>query len=207
MAQWYRQALAKAMNKEADWDSDAWKFTLHTSTYTPNLDTHAYVSDLTNELGTAGNYTAGGFAFTMTAPAYTAANSFGTSRANTTAYVVGDVFRPAAANGFLYVVTVAGTSAGSPPTFPTVVGNTVADGTATISNVGSGIVILDGNDITQATFTAGPFRYGVISDRTAGTAATQPLFGLVDFASNQTGGGGTFTLTWSAQGILQLFIP
>jgi hypothetical protein len=207
MAQWYRQAPAKAMNKELDWDSDSWKFTLHTSTYTPNLDTHAYVSDLTNELSTAGNYTAGGWTVTMSAPSYTAANSFGTSRANTTAYVVGDVFRPAAANGYLYMVTVAGTSAGSPPTFPTVVGNTVADGTATIANVGSGIVVLDATDITQATFTAGPFRYGVLSDRTAGSDATRPLVGLVDFGSNQTGGGGTFTLTWSSQGVLQFFVP
>lgn len=207
MATWYRQTLAKALNKEIDWDSDAFKLTLHTSTYSPNLDTHAYVSDLTNELGTAGGYTAGGFALTLSAPTYTAANSFGTSRANSTAYAAADVFRPAAANGYLYVVTVAGTSAASPPTFPTVVGNTVADGTATISNVGAGIVTLTGSTVTQASFTAGPFRYGVISDRTAGTAATQPLIGLIDYGSNQTGGGGALTQNWSAQGILQLFLP
>jgi hypothetical protein len=207
MAQWYRQAQAKAMNKEMDWDSDAWKLTLHTSTYTPNLDTHAYVSDLTNELGTAGNYTAGGYAMTMIAPAYTAANSWGTSRANSTAYALGDVVRPASGNGFLYVATTAGTSGGSLPTYPTVVGQTVVDGGVTWSNVGSGIIVLDANDVTQASFTAGPFRYAVISDRTPGTAATQPLLGLIDFTSNQTGGGGTFTLTFNAQGILQVFVP
>jgi hypothetical protein len=207
MAQWYRQAIAKAMNKEIDWDSDAFKFTLHTSTYTPNLDTHAYVSDLTNELGTASGYTAGGFAMTMSAPAYTAANSWGTSRANSTAYALGDVVRPASANGYLYVASVAGTSGGSIPTYPTVVGTTVADGGVTWTNVGSGIIVLDGTDVSGASFSAGPFRYGVISDRTAGTAATQPLIGLVDFGSNQTGGGGTFTEIWATGGILQLFIP
>jgi hypothetical protein len=207
MAQWYRQGLAKAMNKEMDWDSDAWKLTLHTATYAPNLDTHAYVSDLTNELTTAGNYTAGGFALTMIAPAYTAANSWATTRANTTAYALGNIVRPASANGFLYQAVVAGTSAAAPPTYPTVVGREVTDGSVVWSNVGAGIIVLDANDVTQASFTAGPFRYGVISDRTPGTAATQPLLGLIDFASNQTGGGGTFTLTFDTQGVLQLLIP
>lgn len=207
MAQWYRQGLAKAMNKEVDWDTDAFKLTLHTSTYAPNLDTHAYVSSLTNELATAGNYTSGGFALTLQAPVFTAADSWGTARANSTAYALGDVFRPATINGYLYVVSVAGTTAAAPPTFPTTVGLTVADGTATITNVGKGIIVCDGTDVTQATFTAGPFRYGVISDRTPGTAATQPLVGLIDFVTDQTGGGGTFTLTWHANGILQLFLP
>src|SRR5215211_6889230 len=196
MAQWYRQAIGKAFNKEFDWDSDDWRLTLHTSTYAPNLDTHAYVSSLTNELGTAGNYTAGGFALTEITPAYTAADSWATARANSTAYVVGDVFRPASANTWLYQVVVAGTSGGAPPTFPTVIGTTVADGTATIAAVGKGILVVDANDVSQATFTAGPFRYGVISDRTPGTAATQPLLGLIDFGTDQTGGGGTFNLTF-----------
>ena len=203
---WYRQAPAKGFNKELDWDSDAWKLTLHTSTYTPNLDTHAYVSDLTNELATAGGYTVGGFALTLSAPTYTAANSFGTTRANSTAYSVGDVARPAAGNGFLYVATTAGTTAASVPTYPLVLGQTVTDGGVTWANVGAGIVTLTGTNLSAASFTAGPFRYAVLSDRTAGTAATQPVVGLIDFGANQTGSGGAFTITWSAQGILQLFL-
>jgi hypothetical protein len=35
---------------------------LHTSSYTPNFDTHEFFDDTTNELGTAGGYTAGGLA-------------------------------------------------------------------------------------------------------------------------------------------------
>ena len=205
--QWYRQTLAKALNKEVDWDSDSLKLTLHTSTYAPNLDTHAYVSDLTNELGTAGGYTAGGFAVTAVAPAYTAANSFATTRANSTAYTAGDVVRPATGNGFLYQATTTGTSGASIPTYPTIVGQTVVDGGVTWTCVGSGIIIIDANDVTQASFTAGPFRYAVLSDRTPGTAATQPLVGLSNFTTDQTGGGGTFTLQFNAQGVLQLFIP
>ena len=207
MAKWYRQSLAKAMNKEIDWDSDSIKLTLHTSTYTPNLDTHAYVSDLTNELGTGGNYTAGGFAVTLSTPAYTAANSWGTSRANSTAYAVGAVVRPATGNGFLYVATTAGTTGGTVPTYPTVVGQTVVDGGVTWSNIGAGIIVLGASSVTQASFTAGPFRYGVLSDRTAGTAATQPLIGLIDYVTDQTGGAGTFTQNFDANGVLQLAIP
>jgi hypothetical protein len=56
----------------------------------------------------------------------------GVTRANSTAYALGDFIKPATPNTFFYVVTVAGTSAGSPPTFPTTIGGSVADGTATI---------------------------------------------------------------------------
>ncbi len=207
MAQWYRNALVKFLNKEADADSDSIKVTLHTSTYTPNLDTHSYVSDLTNELAASGGYSTGGTTLGSVAITYTAANSYGTSRANSTAYVVGNIFRPASANGFLYRVTVAGTSGGSPPTFPTVLGQTVADGTATITCVGSGIIMLDAADASWGSASFTGVRYAVISDRTPGTAAAQPLIGLVDFGSDQAGGGGSFSIVWDAQGILQLLIP
>lgn len=205
--QWYRQALAKAMNKELDWDSDSWKITAHTSTYTPNLDTHAYVSDLTNELSTGGGYTSGGFAVTLSAPTYTAANSWGTSRANSTGYAVGDVVRPATGNGYLYQATTGGTTAGTIPTYPTVVGQTVVDGGVTWTNVGKGIIVLTGTNLSQSSFTAGPFRYLVLSDRTAGTAATQPVVGLFDAGSDKTGGGGNLDFGFNAQGILQVFVP
>jgi hypothetical protein len=205
MAQWYRQAPAKIMNKEVDWNSDTISLSLHTSTYTPNLDTHAYVSDLTNELSTASGYTAGGLTLTSCTITYTAANSWGTSRANSTAYVVGDVIRPASGNGFLYVCVVAGTSAGTVTTLGTVVGRETTDGTAVFENVGAGIVTLSAATATWSSFSAGPFRYGVISDRTPGTAATQPLLGLIDFGSNQTGGGATYNVSFSNSGPLHIF--
>jgi hypothetical protein len=197
----YGQLPLKLANKEADLDSDSLKATLHTSTYAPNLDTHAYVSDLTNELGTASGYTAGGVTVAGTI-SYVAANSWATTRANTTAYVVGDVRRPATGNGFLYRAAVAGTSGGSIPTYPTVPGTTVADGGVTWTCVGHGALLFDIADPTWATFSAGPFRYLVISDRTPGTAATQPLIALGDFGSDQTGGGGSYTVVVDASGLL-----
>jgi hypothetical protein len=57
------------------------------------------------------------------------------TRANTTAYAKGDLLVPATPNSHLYVVTVAGTSGGSIPTYPTN-GSTVADGTATLKDLG-----------------------------------------------------------------------
>jgi len=61
------------------------------------------------------------------------------SRANSTAYSLNDIIRTTAtppadgtAGDFLYKVTVAGTSAGSPPSYTTILGGTNADGTMTV---------------------------------------------------------------------------
>ena len=51
--------------------------------------------------------------------------------AATTAYSLGNRRVPTVANGYYYEVTVAGTSAGVQPTWPTTIGNTVVDGTVT----------------------------------------------------------------------------
>lgn len=45
-----------------------------------------------------------------------------------TAYTVGQAVNPAVANGFIYVVTTAGTSGGTAPTWPTTAGTSVTDG-------------------------------------------------------------------------------
>lgn len=43
-----------------DLDTDTFKLTLHTSTYSPNASTQTVYADLTNELATANGYTNGG---------------------------------------------------------------------------------------------------------------------------------------------------
>lgn len=207
MATWFRNALVRIINKEADVDSDDLRLTLHTSTMAPNLDTWDYVDDLTNELTTSGGYTVGGVALASKTVTYTAANSWATARANSTVYALGAIIRPATANGSLYRVAVAGTTGASPPTFPTVLGREVTDGTAVLTMVGSGIIIIDAADASWASASFTGVRYGVISDRTPGTAATQPLLGLIDFTTDQAGGGGAFTIQFDAQGVLQLLIP
>lgn len=59
-----------------------------------------------------------------------------TTRANSTAYTVGKLLIPATPNNRVYEVTAssgAGLSGGSPPTYPTTVGATVADGDLTLT--------------------------------------------------------------------------
>lgn len=72
------------------------------------------------------------------------AGSTAATRVDSTAYLVGDVYVPAAANGHYYKVTVAGTSDVAPPTFTTD-GTTFADGTATVQDMGLIIYPTDGS--------------------------------------------------------------
>lgn len=199
----YRQLLAKAFNKQVDFDTDTLVFRLYAAAgYTPNLDTHILTSDLGTELSTGGGYTNGGQAIVSPTMTYTAANSWGVSAATTTAYVVGQVVRPSTGNGWLYRCVVAGTSGGSAPTWPTVLGTTVTDGTVTWEAVGKGIVTLKctSPSWSSATFTA---RYCVLVDTTASI-----LLGLDDFGSDRTGGGGAFTINVDANlGVLYWFQP
>jgi hypothetical protein len=69
-----------------------------------------------------------------TTPVPTVVSPFASAvtRVNSTAVALNAYLKPAIANGFYYKVTVAGTTNATPPTFPTVVGTTVVDGTATI---------------------------------------------------------------------------
>lgn len=47
-------------SKDIDWDTDTIKVTLHTSSYTPDQDSHQDYADLTNELASGNGYTSGG---------------------------------------------------------------------------------------------------------------------------------------------------
>jgi len=56
---WYAKGFISVFDKEADWEADAIKIALTTSSYTPNQDTHDYFDDVTNEVEGDG-YVAGG---------------------------------------------------------------------------------------------------------------------------------------------------
>lgn len=70
--------------------------------------------------------TSGGAQFTCVSKFYTVSNF-----AVSTAYTVGQIVRPTAGNTREFLVTVAGTSAASAPTWPTTVGTTVVSGGVT----------------------------------------------------------------------------
>lgn len=204
---WFGAAPVKILNKEVDFDTDTIVATLHTNSYTPNRDTHAYVSDLTNEVANGAGYTTGGKTLASKSISYVAANSWAQTAAVSTAYNVGEVRRPSTGNGFLYRVAVAGTSSGTAPTWPTTIGATVTDGGVTWTCVGKGAVMLDAADLSWTTFTATGIRHVVLSDRTPGTAATQPLLGIATFSADEAGGGGNWDLQFDAGGILVIFVP
>jgi hypothetical protein len=196
--------MAKAWNVEIDFNSDVIKLMLCTSSYTPDLDAHVYKSSVTNEVSGTG-YTATGAVLGSATVADFSGNTYTTTRAATTAYTVGQIVRPATGNGYLYQCSAAGTTASGLPTYPTVVGQTVADGTVTWTCVGRGIMVLSGSNVswTTATITA---RYAVLYDSTPASDATRPLIALIDFGADQTSTAGTFLVQWDPSGIAYVLI-
>jgi len=200
-ANWFRQALKLALNKEIDFDTDVIRCMLTTSSYTPNLDTHDYVDDVDNEVAGAG-YVAEGAALANAAVTYTAAASLTAWQAST-AYVVGDLVRKATTNGHVYRCIVAGTSDSGEPTWPTVGGQTVADNTVTWAECGAGVIKLDADDVSWASSTI-TARYAVIYVDT-GTTSTSALIVLINFGEDKSSSNGTFQITFDADGIA--YIP
>lgn len=178
-------------------------------------DTAQYLSDVVTggvgvEATGGGNtgYTAGGATLASKTVTYTAANSWATQRANSTAYTVGDVVRPATGNGFVYQATTAGTTAGSIPTYPTVIGQTVADGGVTWTCVGRGVLVVDAADPSWTTINPGSLVAAyVLFYKDTGTPATSPVILYWDLGGTQTASnGGAFTPQLdSGEGLLVLF--
>lgn len=200
----YASAVMAAFNGELDTDVAAWTWTLHTSTYSPDRVSHDYVNDLSNELATGAGYTVGGVVATASRTK-TAANSWATARAASTAYTLGTVVRPASINGFLYRAVVAGTTGSGTPTYPVVTGLSVVDGGVTWECVGVSIVVVTtaAPVWNAASFTG--VRYAVCSYRAAGTAAAQPLLAYADFGTDKAGQSGSFTVNPPPQGVLHFF--
>jgi len=69
--------------------------------------------------------------FIFSYPISTIPNNHTSAWIVTTAVAVGQHVAPTTENGFYYKATVAGTTGGSEPTWPTVLGGTVVDGTVT----------------------------------------------------------------------------
>jgi hypothetical protein len=71
----YGNFLAKALNKEVDFDSDTIKVALLTSSYTPNQDTHDYFDDVSAYEVTGTGYSAGGQTLGSKTVTYDSANN------------------------------------------------------------------------------------------------------------------------------------
>ena len=200
----YASVYGQLFGAGINFASDTIKLALTTSTYTPDALTHDFFNDVTNEVAASGSYAAGGITVASKTTTLTVANNFGISRANSTAYAVGDFYRPATGNGWIYQCISAGTSAASPPTFTTVVGDDFADGTATFTNKGRAIFVIDFAD-PQATSFTGTARTAVLYKST-GTASTSPLIGYDTFTSDVTATNGTFTYQVDSDGFAVFFV-
>ncbi|MEV4179929.1 hypothetical protein AB0J28_00600 [Streptosporangium canum] len=176
-------------------------------------DTAQYLSDVlaaaTEATGTGtSGYTAGGATLASKTLVYTAANSWATQRANSTAYTVGDVVRPTTGNGYVYQAIVAGTSAGSAPTWPTVIGQTVTDGGVTWACVGRGVLMLDAADPAWTTGNPGSLTASyLVFYKSTGTDSTSPVILYWDLGGAQVASnGGAFTPQLDAgEGLLTMF--
>lgn len=190
----FASAIDQAFGGFINYPSDTIKMALLTASATPNLGTWVHYSDLTNEVASGSGYTTGGVTLGTKTHTTTVANSWSVSAAISTAYNVGDVVRPSTGNTWLYVCVVAGTSSGTAPTWPTVVGATVTDGSVTWANVGESATVYSSAAAswTSATFSAA---YGAIYDSTSGVGTTEPLIALVNFGTTLSPSAGTLTVT------------
>lgn len=71
----YGSVMAKAFNKEVDWDTDTIKVALLTNSYTPNQDTHDYFDDVNTFEVTGTGYSAGGATLANKTNAYDGASN------------------------------------------------------------------------------------------------------------------------------------
>lgn len=175
-------------------------------------DTAQFLSDVvTGGVGvetTGSGYTAGGATLASKTVTYTAANSWSVQRANSTAYAVGDVIRPATGNGFVYQCVVAGTSGGSLPTFTTTVGDDFTDGTVTWVCAGRGALVVDAADPSWTTVNPGTLSAShVLFYKDTGTASTSSVILYWDLGGTETASnGGAFTPQLdSTEGLVVMF--
>lgn len=73
-AKWYGAGLV-ALAAGANWTADTINVTLHTSSYTPNQDTHAVAADLSAEVAAGAGYSTGGVALSSKTRTYDAATN------------------------------------------------------------------------------------------------------------------------------------
>lgn len=193
--------LAEALNKEVDYDTDTIKGALVTG-YTFS-GTDAHWSDVSSHEVTGTGYTAGGATLASKTITTVAANSWATSRANSTAYTAGQIVRPATGNGFVYQALTSGTTGSSVPTYPTTFGATVTDGGVTWECVGFAVLQLDAADLAWSSSTISATGLWVYDAQT-GTASTEDLILYIDFGGTISSISGTLTDTWNSAGLINI---
>lgn len=194
----FSKAVERSCKGEILENSHTFKIMALTSSYTPALDTDDVKADIVANEATGTNWSAGGQTLGSVTLTRTVANSWPTARANSTAYALGDIVRPASGNGHLYRCVAAGTSHSSIPTYPTTPGKTVVEtGGVEWAECGTAGIVFDAADVSVATVTL-TARYFVIYDD---THASDALFLLYDPGTSVAPVAGTLTIPWPTNGI------
>lgn len=197
---WYPQGFGEIAGGTVDWVNDTIKLALMGTGYVYD-DAHDFWDDVSaNDYGSASGYVAGGE--TITTRAITESDSSVlTARANTTAYVVGDIVRTAADSNRVYLCVVAGTSDASQPAGMGTLGTLreITDGSVVWVNVGRAVTILDGDAVAWTGLDQTGTDAAVIWKDT-GTPATSPLLGAIEFDTTET--PTELTVTPPAEGYL-----
>lgn len=185
-------ALEHALKAGVHWTSDTIKMVLLSTTPTKNWQ---YYSTVTHEFTSGGGYTKGGLTLSSCTISVTKANTWGVSRAATTAYKVNQLVRPASANGYIYRCVVAGTSGASLPSYPTVVGETVTDGGVRWVNAGESATVITSTKASWTPLTLTGIKGAVIVDAQSGTHSTEPVIAVITPTTPASPQAGLFTLT------------
>ncbi len=183
---WYPQGLGEALGGGVDWVADTIKVALMQDAFAFN-DAHDFWDDVSaSDYDSASGYTAGGE--TIANAAITESDSSVlTARANSTAYVVGDIVRTATDSDRVFLCVVAGTSDASEPAAMATLGflREVTDGGVVWVNIGNAVTVLDGDAVSWTGLDQAGTDGAVIWKDT-GTPATSPLLGYIDFETTET---------------------
>lgn len=139
---------AGADASQMDYLSDSMRFTLHTATYSPNIDTNEAFADATNELSTASGYTANGVAIATKTVSYNATG-------NVTTFDMDDTTVTWTASGgtltFQYAVLHDDTVSTGPPAKPLI--GYIDCGAQSITTGNTFTITTGANGLFQATVT------------------------------------------------------
>lgn len=183
---WYPQGLGAFMGGLIDFDTHTIKMAVMDATFAFN-DSHDFWDDVSaSDYSSATGYTAGGNQLTTPAIVETDSSAL-TARANSTAYVVGDIRRTGTDSSRVFVCAVAGTSAASEPGGMATLGflREITDGSVVWVNIGAAITVLDSDAESWTGLDQSPTNAAVIY-RDTGTPSTSPLIAYVDFEASET---------------------
>lgn len=176
----YANIIPQALAGNIKLPIDATNLALLTSAYTPNFVTDVHWADISSHEAAGTGYTTGGLLLAHPALTLIQANSWAASWAAGHPQNYADIIRPSAPNGYLYMAANTGTTGGHVPTWPTVAGASVTDGTISWVCLGSWATVYKTDPAfwSSLTLTA---RYAVLYD-----TVSNVLLACQDFGSPQS---------------------